>query len=433
MRVTDHGSNEAVFHGDGKRDVRGAVTTDMRGFPGGVDRRHAAQGVGAGLENEVVDGEFDAFFFQSGIELLTERQERASIHLDIEVDVGDLRSGLEHTLGDDAAHRGYRNETFFLHGAAGREGAAGERASRSGFRGRRVLFRSQDVGADDASAGAGSVDESDIDLLFRGEFPGERRYAHAATRRSGHRGKRSRGRRGRHGRGFRLVGARRHGSGRSDRSSDGRCRGLGRRRGDDFAGLTDRTERVADGDLCPGGGKYLQQRSGEETLQLHRRFVRFNLGEHITGIDYVAFLFQPFDQRAHRHGVAEFRHVDELSHGKERSEKWVARSGALNPVSVRAGSRHCGEHGFDDASRVRELFCFHRRAVDRRRVDGGEPVDWTVEVVEGFTLNHVGKLRPDAREGFLFFDDEDTIRFLDRGENGIEIERTNRTEVNDLD
>ena len=191
MRVSDHGGDEAVLHGDGKRDVRGAVATDMRGFPRGVDRRHATQGVGAGLEDEVVDREFDAFFFQSGIELLTERQERTSIHLDVEVDVGDLRSGLEHTLGDDAAHRGYGNETFFLHGATGREGAAGECTSRSRFRSRRVLFRGKDVGADDASARARAGDASDIDRLFRGEFPGKRGNAHAAD---GRRCRRSRGR-----------------------------------------------------------------------------------------------------------------------------------------------------------------------------------------------------------------------------------------------
>ena len=36
--------------------------------------------------------------------------------------------------------------------------------------------------------------------------------------------------------------------------------------------------------------------------------------QRVAGLDGIAFLFEPFDQRAHRHGVAEFRHFDDIGH-----------------------------------------------------------------------------------------------------------------------
>ena len=86
---------------------------------------------------------------------------------------------------------------------------------------------------------------------------------------------------------------------------------------DGFARLADGTEGGADGDLRTGRRENLQKRAGEERFEFHRGLVGLDLGEHVAGFDGVAFLFQPFDQRAHRHGVAEFGHIDDLGHGKK--------------------------------------------------------------------------------------------------------------------
>ena len=74
-------------------------------------------------------------------------------------------------------------------------------------------------------------------------------------------------------------------------------------------------EGFADGDLGAGGSEDFEERAIEEALKLHGGFVGFDFGEHHAGFDGFAFFFEPFDQRAHRHGVAEFGHFDDIGHG----------------------------------------------------------------------------------------------------------------------
>jgi hypothetical protein len=87
---------------------------------------------------------------------------------------------------------------------------------------------------------------------------------------------------------------------------------------DGFAGFADGAEGFADGDLGAGGSEDFQKDTIEEALELHGGFIGFNFGEHGAGFDGFAFFFEPFDQRAHRHGVAEFGHFDDLSHGERK-------------------------------------------------------------------------------------------------------------------
>src|SRR4051812_27411577 len=85
--------------------------------------------------------------------------------------------------------------------------------------------------------------------------------------------------------------------------------------------------------------------------------------------------------------------------------------------------------GFQDALWVGELLRFNGRAVDGRGIDGGQAMDGTVELVEGFALNHVRELRAHARERFLLLDDQDAVRFRDRRQYGVNVERTNCAEI----
>jgi hypothetical protein len=80
--------------------------------------------------------------------------------------------------------------------------------------------------------------------------------------------------------------------------------------------LSDGAEGRAEGNLSAAGGENLEEGAVEEALEFHRGFVGLDLGEHVAGLHDIAFLLQPFCQRAHRHGVAEFRHFDDVGHGE---------------------------------------------------------------------------------------------------------------------
>jgi hypothetical protein len=71
-----------------------------------------------------------------------------------------------------------------------------------------------------------------------------------------------------------------------------------------------------------------QHHTGDEIFDLHRGLVGLDFAEHVAGADLVALLFQPFDQRTHGHGVAEFGHFDDFGHGGSgdwREKAWWAR------------------------------------------------------------------------------------------------------------
>ena len=91
-----------------------------------------------------------------------------------------------------------------------------------------------------------------------------------------------------------------------------------------------------------------------------------------------------------------------------------------------------GESGFQDALRVGQLLDFDGRAVNRGRVDGAKTADRGIEFVERLGLDHVGELGADAAERLLFLDDEDAVGLAHGGEHGVDIERPNGAEINDL-
>jgi hypothetical protein len=67
--------------------------------------------------------------------------------------------------------------------------------------------------------------------------------------------------------------------------------------------------------------KDFQNRAVKERLELHRRLVGFDFRQHVAGLHDVAFLLQPLDQRPHGHGVAEFRHFDDVGHEEKKSSE----------------------------------------------------------------------------------------------------------------
>ena len=82
--------DQAVLDRDGERDMSRRVVADRGLLPGTVDGGHRSQGLGAGLEHEVVDRELHALLLQCGIELRAELEERTSVDLDVQVEVRDL-------------------------------------------------------------------------------------------------------------------------------------------------------------------------------------------------------------------------------------------------------------------------------------------------------------------------------------------------------
>ena len=226
----------------------------------------------------------------------------------------DLGLRLDQAARDGGTHAGDGRGLVGLDRALAAVGAAGA----AGFSG------GEDVGATDAATGAGAFHAGEVDALFLSELPGEggnleagavddrSRIGALGLRRGGGLGV------GLLFRLFRFVGLflvfgvvgalflRLFRLGR----------GLFLGRGfDGFAFLADGAEGFADRDLFAFAGEDLDEGAVEEAFELHRGFVGLDLGEHVAGDDLVALLLQPFDQRAHRHGVAEFRHFDDVGHG----------------------------------------------------------------------------------------------------------------------
>src|SRR5690606_31763244 len=95
VRIKHHRSDESVRDRDGKGHVGATVVADLGGLPRAVDRRHLAQGFGAGLEDEVVDRELHAIVDETAVELGAQGEQRGGINLDIEVEVRELRLRLD--------------------------------------------------------------------------------------------------------------------------------------------------------------------------------------------------------------------------------------------------------------------------------------------------------------------------------------------------
>ena len=121
VRVADDRRDQAVLDRHGEGDVHGAVVLNAGAGPRGVDAGDAAERLGAGFEDEIVDGEFHALLLQGGVELLADRKQRLGVDFDFQIKVRDLRLGLEEALGDDRPHVGGGDGAAFLDGAGSRE------------------------------------------------------------------------------------------------------------------------------------------------------------------------------------------------------------------------------------------------------------------------------------------------------------------------
>ena len=243
MRVADDRGDQAVFEGDAEGEVDRAVGADARASPGSVDCGDAAEGLGGGLQDEVVDRELDrvgAGFGEALVQRFAHRHERSGIDFDFEVEVGDRDLGLQESASDRLTHAAYRDVRVRLDALAvgGRSDRDVERARRSG--GGRSRSSGGDIATHDAATRAGAGEGGDVERGFLGHALGVRRGLGAGS-----------------------VGLRRHGAGRSRRSGhaahfgllgngrDGGLRSLRRRssgglRGG-FAFLADGADRSADG------------------------------------------------------------------------------------------------------------------------------------------------------------------------------------------
>src|SRR5665647_1797583 len=118
-----------------------------------------------------------------------------------------------------------------------------------------------------------------------------------------------------------------------------------------------------------------------ERLQVHRRLVGLDLGEHIALVNRVSDVLQPLGERALLHGVGQSRHED-LGHG-----------GLLpfEPCGVQNLADHPGQRGGIGQGGSLEGF-----GVRQRHLGGGNAADWSVQEVEGTLADGGRDLRADA-------------------------------------
>ena len=77
-----------------------------------------------------------------------------------------------------------------------------------------------------------------------------------------------------------------------------------------FTGFADGSDRIRDSDFVAFAAIVFNQDAIVEAFDFHGRLVGFDFSDHVTVGDCVTFVFEPADQRAHRHGVAEFGHIN---------------------------------------------------------------------------------------------------------------------------
>ena len=212
----------------------------------------------------------------------------------------DLCFAGEEALGDGFAHAGQGDDFFFPGDAVGgTNGGCGRRCHSPTPTGWRIF----DVLLDDASAGAGAGDRGKIDPAGGGDFAGERRgFGPSGGGRCSGAGCESKGSRGRGRRGFRFFSSR----------SGLRCGcGVGR-----FAVGEDESNFVTDFNHAALCDVKFAQYSFVEGLHFHGGFVRLDFGQNVADFNLVTFGFDPFDESALDHGVAEFGHGDDGHGGK---------------------------------------------------------------------------------------------------------------------
>ena len=109
MGVADHRGDEAVFNGDGHREIDAGVFDNGIARKGSVDFRVCLGGARCGQENEIVYSHLGgSCSLGGGIQILSQLGERSGIDFDCEIEVRDLGFAGQETLGNRAAHSGER-------------------------------------------------------------------------------------------------------------------------------------------------------------------------------------------------------------------------------------------------------------------------------------------------------------------------------------
>src|SRR5256714_1689931 len=183
------------------------------------------------------------------------------------------------------------------------------------------------------------------------------------------------------------------------------------RRGFSFA--ADERDLLANLDLPAFFDVNLRQRPVLGRFPFHRRLVGLDLGNHFAGRDLVALLFLPRDESSFRHRVAELRHLD-FRHGEKSS-------GVTNLLNGGDQLLRAGQNRFFELLVVRHRHVFLRNAQNRR-----------VELIENLFLNSIRNFRADAAERPILFDDHHAMRFRNGVQDRIQVERLDRTKVENL-
>jgi hypothetical protein len=137
-----------------------------------------------------------------------------------------------------------------------------------------------------------------------------------------------------------------------------------------------------------GGNDELGNDAFVDGFDFHRRLVGFDLGDHIAGLDRIAFLDQPLGEVALFHGRREGRHRD------------VDRHRNTLPLLLVAD----GFHRLDDFVDIRKRELFEVGGVRHRHVLAGDRQDRRIEIIEGLLHDAGGDFGADRVLRIAFLD-----------------------------
>ena len=320
----DHRDHEAPLDRHRDADVDIAVLDEALGRVAGVDPRVRPQGLGDRVDQDVVERDLDPR--EDPVELLADGRSRVHEDRDRQVDVRDVPLALGHPLRDRLPHRRQLDRAVLearVGAAVVVDVLAGRRRRRgprdlllgAGRRGLRRAGRLDHVRLDHPTVGSGAGDRRELEIVLPGQATGERRGRDSLVLRGG--AGRGLGRRCCLRRRSFLLGRRRLRS-RGLSLGRGRCTaalpGCEGRRGV-LALLAEDRDRSAELEGLALLGHQLQDDAGVEGLELHRRLVGLDLGDHLTALDLVADGDVPLGDHALLHRIGESGEFDDGCHG----------------------------------------------------------------------------------------------------------------------
>jgi hypothetical protein len=176
-----HGDVGMFVHGDAFRRV------------GGVGLRHALEGHGHGLDDDVVDRHLHTLVGQQVVDLAARGQQGVDLQIDRQREVRHVAEAVGQAARDGLAHAVQRDEVVGAGGDAlllerqvgarcGGAGRGGGRRGRSGLGGgRAALLSGFDVGLDHTAVRTGAGDRLEVQIRGRRQTTGQRRSEHAVA------------------------------------------------------------------------------------------------------------------------------------------------------------------------------------------------------------------------------------------------------------